>query len=231
VLQQEKIEAEARRDQIKLKIERSVMKSPVSGTVLKRHLRDERMVSAGSVLLEIGTLDDLEVEADILSQDAVGVTKDQDVDVFGPAVGKNLVRGKVAQVYPAGFTKMSSLGVEQQRVKVIVRLPAEVIKQLRQERNIGVGYRVRVRIFTASRSQALRIPRSALFRGAGGEWQTFVVRDGRAKLQAIDVGLMNDELVEVKAGLNDGDLVILAPEANLADDSRVRPLLQNSNGK
>jgi HlyD family secretion protein len=226
VLSQQKAAAEARRAQIRLRQQRAVMRSPVKGVVLHRHVSDERLLAPGSPLLEIGSLDQLEVETDVLSQDVVAVAPGNRVDVYGPAVGRKPLRGTVDRIYPAGFTKLSSLGVEQQRVKVIVSLDTEDTARLRSERRLGVGYRVHVRIYTASKPKALSIPRSALFRGAAGAWQTFAVRGNRARLQAIQVGLMNDDVVEVNDGVAEGDVVVLAPETNLTDGTLVRPILQ-----
>jgi HlyD family secretion protein len=134
-------------------------------------------------------------------------------------------RGTVSRIYPAGFTKVSSLGVEQQRVKVIVPFAADELARLRSEQDLGVGFRVRVRIYTAEKSEALVIPRSALFRGPAGDWQVFVVRDGRARLQTVPVGLLNDRLAEVTAELTSEDIVILAPETSLTDGTPVRAVL------
>jgi HlyD family secretion protein len=82
---------------------------------------------------------------------------------------------------------------------------------------------VRVRIFTAEKSGALTVPRSTLFRGAAGQWRLFTVRDGRATLTPVALGLMNDERAEVLEGVADGDLVILAPETNLTEGQAVKP--------
>ena len=98
-----------------------------------------------------------------------------------------------------------------------------VASKLRKDRDLGVDYRVRVRIFTAEQSQALVIPRSALFKGAAGQWQLFVVRNGRAQLQAVKVGLMNDDAVQILDGVQPDEEVILAPETSLADGTKVRP--------
>jgi HlyD family secretion protein len=114
--------------------------------------------------------------------------------------------------------------VEQQRVKVIVRFVPGVLESLRA-RGLGVGYRVRAKIYTAEKSQALVIPRSALFRGPRGDWQTFVVRNSAAHLQSLEIGLLNDEWAEVTKGLAEKDLVILAPETNLTQGARVSPVL------
>ncbi|MGC3969673.1 MAG: HlyD family efflux transporter periplasmic adaptor subunit [Pirellulales bacterium] len=197
------------------------MTSPIDGTVLDRLETNERSVAAGTVLLKIGDLNQLEVEADILSQDVVRVREGQTVEIYGPAVGPTGARGEVARIYPAGFTKVSSLGVEQQRVKVVVTLEAQELKRLEQLQPVGVGYRVRVRIFTAEDNAALVVPRSALFRGPDGSWQLYAIRSDRARLAVVKVGLMNDERVQIVEGVAEGEQVVLAPESTLVDGVRV----------
>ncbi|MGE0610435.1 MAG: efflux RND transporter periplasmic adaptor subunit [Pirellulales bacterium] len=210
---------EAQRDH-----DRGTLLSPVNGVVLERHISDEQYLAAGATLLEIGQLDDLEVEVDILSQDVVGISLGAAADVYGPAIGEKPAKARVSRIFPAGFTKVSSLGVEQQRVKVIVRFEEGELDRLRSQRGLGVGYRVNVRVFTAQKAKALLVPRSALFRGAGGAWQVFAVRGGIARLAGVQVGLLNDELAEITKGLAEGETVVLAPETDLADGARVRPL-------
>jgi HlyD family secretion protein len=203
--------------------DRGVMESPVDGVVLERLIEDEQFLPAGTELMTIGQLDALEVEADVLSQDVVRVGPGDQAEVYGPAVSAALgngVRGTVRKIYPAGFTKISSLGVEQQRVKVVVQLAAEDIQNLR-EMGVGVDYRVRVRIFTEQKSDALVVPRSALFRGPHGGWQVFAAESGKAVLRNVTVGLMNDAVAEIAEGLSDGDRVILSPETSLLPGVRV----------
>jgi HlyD family secretion protein len=229
VLARQKEEARVRWQENKRDQERGRMASPVDGVVLQRLVTDERMVNPGTVLLEIGDLQELEVEVDVLSQEVVRVKIGQAAEVFGPAIGDRPLNGKVKNVYPAGFTKVSSLGVEQQRVKVIIAFDKEDQRLLSERRakkewDLGVDYRVRVRIITDEHSGALVIPRSALFRSAEGKWQVFVIRDGRARLQPIEVGLMNDEQVEVQSGVGRDEAVVLAPETNLADGTKVKPV-------
>jgi len=226
VLEKQKAEALVNLEQVKKNEARAQMTSPVDGVVLQRLVSDERQVAAGTVLLQIGRLEDLEVEAEVLSQDVVAVKPGDVAEVSGPAIGPTPVVGAVSRVYPAGFTKVSSLGVEQQRVKVVVALKPADITRLRAERGLGADYRVSVRIITATKPETLTVPRSALFRGAEGKWQVFVVRGGRARLQAVETGLMNDETVEIARGLAEGDVVVLAPETNLSDGSRVNPLIR-----
>lgn len=224
VLDKEKIQAQVKLREAERDRKRGAMRSPIDGVVLSRLESNERQLAAGTVLLEIGRLDDLEIEADVLSQDAGRIALGASVEVHGPAIGPRPARGAVARIYPAGFTKISSLGVEQQRVKVVVRFQPADLSRLRRERNLGLGYRVSVKIFTAASDRALTVPRSALFRGAGGDWQVFALRDGRARLTSVRVGLINDEVAEIAKGLAENDTVVLAPETDLADGAKVTPI-------
>jgi HlyD family secretion protein len=221
VLLHEQDEAEARLKEAERDRRRGEMASPIDGVVLERFETNERQVTAGTVLVTIGRIDDLQVEVDVLSQDVVRVKPGQPADIYGPAVGSEPAHGAVEQIYPAGFTKTSSLGVEQQRVKVVLSFESDELKALRTGRDLGVGYRVRVRIYSEERSRALVVPRSALFRGPAGDWELFAVRAGKARLISVGVGLMNDDVVEVRDGLAEDELVILAPETSLTDGVRV----------
>ena len=203
--------------------DRAAIESPVGGVVLKRHISNKQYLSAGTLLLEIGRLEELEIEADVLTQDAVRVRVGQPVEIEGAAVGPRPVAGTVAQIYPQGFEKTSSLGVEQQRVKVIIRFRNGVFESLaKQNRRLGIDYRVRVKILTEQSENTLTIPRSAVFRNADGHWQAFVVRGDVARLVDLKVGLMNDLNVEVLAGVEPGDRVIVAPESSLKDGAKVQ---------
>jgi HlyD family secretion protein len=156
----------------------------------------------------------------------VRVQVGNEVEIHGPTIGVSPARGRVTRINPAGFTKVSSLGVEEQRVRVLVRFEEEDLDRLLRERNLGIGYRVRARIFTARKNDAKVVPRSALFRSPSGGWQCFVVTAGRIALTDVSVGLMNDRFVEVVEGLAEGDRVVVAPEASLTDGLRVRSVEQ-----
>jgi HlyD family secretion protein len=226
VLEKERSEAQARLQQALLRQERGTMASPIDGVVLERLVDHEQFLPAGEVLLRIGDLRQLEVESDVLSEDVTAIQPGHSVEVYGAGVGaRGVLRGTVGRIHPAGFTKLSSLGVEQQRVRVIVQLDPAAIDDLLAAR-VGVDHRVRVRIFTAAREQALLVPRSALFRSPDGGWQVFVATTGRARLTPVEVGLMNDDRAEIVAGLQQGDLVVLAPESTLADGARVKPVVR-----
>ncbi len=231
VLVKEKAEAQARLDQVLQDRDRGTMRSQFDGVLLKRYVTNEGFLPAGELLFEIGRLDELQIEADVLSLDVADTTPGDKVEIYGPAVGrdpaagkdravgKDPVFGEVHRIDPAGFTKVSSLGVEQQRVKVIIRF--DDLALLLKERHLGVGYRVRVQITTAEKPDALTVPRSALFRGADGQWQVYVIRNGRAQIQDVKVGLINDEQVEITSGLKEDEQVVLAPESNLTGGARV----------
>jgi HlyD family secretion protein len=209
--------AKAQRD-----LERTEIRSPVDGIVLSKEVSNEQVLSAGSLLLVIGDLRQLQVEAEILTQDVVRIQVGNAVDIEGPAIGPGPVAGRVLQVYPQGFTKVSSLGVEQQRVLVIVGFEPDVIEQLQQAGwTLGLDYRVRVRIYTGQKEDVVTIPRAALFRNAEGNWQAFVVRDGKAKRVDVTIGLRNDFDVEILQGIDVGEPVIIAPDAALQDDAPV----------
>lgn len=223
VLKEQKAAAAARLKQVHENQRRGTVVSPVDGVVLDRIIDDEQFLPAGTSLLEIGRLEDLEIEADVLSLDVVDVKIGDNVEIYGPAIGEPKAKGKVAKIYPAGFTKVSSLGVEQQRVKVIVRFDKGELDRLLADRHLGVGYRVRARIITSEKNSALVVPRSALFRGSGSQWQLFAVRDGRATIQDVTIGMINDRLAEVATGLEAGDTVIVAPETSLTNGTKVSP--------
>jgi multidrug efflux pump subunit AcrA (membrane-fusion protein) len=116
--------------------------------------------------------------------------------------------------------------VEQQRVRVIIAFGLGELDALKERgRELGADYRVRVRIFTGSRSNTITIPRSALFRGSEGDWQVFAVREGQAKRIDVKVGLLNDFRAEILEGIQADEQVIIAPEASLQDGQKVEPRL------
>lgn len=222
-LQMKKNGAEAALARAKRDLTRAVIVSPVNGVVLKRHVSNERVLSAGDPLLDLGCVDELEVTADVLSEEVVNITCGNPVDIHGAAIGAQPIRGKVARIKPQGFTKVSSLGVEQQRVAVVIAINQEDLQKLKAEkRSLGVEYRVRVRIYTAIHPDAVKVPRTALFRGSGGAWRAFVVRGVKVELCDLTVGLTNDAEAEITGGLSPGDLVVIAPESTLTGGMRVR---------
>jgi HlyD family secretion protein len=221
VLVEQRDEAAAHLDQVKQNERRSEMTSPIDGVVLERLVSNKGPAATGTVLLRIGDLGQLEIETDLLSEDVGRVAIGNRAEIHGAAIGERPASAQVVRIHPAGFTKLSSLGVEQQRVRVVLRMDESDLAEARKYRNLGVGFRVRVRIFTERRDKALVVPRSALFRNADQEWQTMVVRGGRARRQTVKIGLSNDRMGEVVEGLEAGDVVVLAPPSELVDGMRV----------
>jgi HlyD family secretion protein len=188
--------------------------SPVAGVVLRIPERSERVVAPGEPLLEIGDPSRLEVVSDLLSEDAVKVrTGDRViVDAWG---GAHPLEGHVRRIEPSGFTKVSALGVEEQRVNVIADLD-EAPPQL------GDAYRVETSIVLWEGADVLKIPASALFPD-GERWAAFRLRSGRAERVTLQVGHRNPYEAEITAGLSAGDTVISHPTDKLADGTRAAP--------
>lgn len=190
--------------------------APISGVVLRVPQESERIVTAGTPLVEIGDPARLEVVVDLLSADAVQVRPGASVSIeeWG---GDRPLTGRVRRIEPFGFTKVSALGVEEQRVNAVIDFtgPPEVRARL------GHGFRVTVAIRVWEGRDRLRVPISALFREAGG-WSVFIVdRDGRAQSRPVRIGRMNDEVAEVLGGLSAGDRVILHPTDRVIGGVRV----------
>lgn len=189
------------------------LRSPVRGQVLRVVDPSERVVAAGTPLLEIGDARRIEIVTDLLSSDAVKVQAGDVMRIEGWG-GDTALTGHVIRVEPSGFTKVSALGVEEQRVNVIgglIAVPAE----------LGDRYRVDVEIVIWRSPDVLRIPASALFR-AGERWAAFVVQDGRARRRLVDIGHRSGFDVEVAGGLKPGELVIRDPGDQIVDGGRVR---------
>jgi HlyD family secretion protein len=211
--------------------DRAEIYSPVDGVVLKRIVSNRQVLAAGDSLLEIGNLRELEVEVEALTQEAARIEVGDRVEIVGAAVGDRRVGGTVRRIYPQGFKKISSLGVEQQRVLVIVAFDEGVLERL-SARGIRLqsDYRLRVRIITDVHRDVVRIPRSAVFRDQEGRWQAFVVQGGIARRVTLEVGIINDFDVEVVKGISAGESVVVAPESALEDGMRVEAV-KNSDRK
>jgi HlyD family secretion protein len=193
-----------------------IARAPVSGTVLKLHRQSAGMVNNGEPLLDIGDPHKLEVKVEVLSADAVKLKSGTRV-VFERWGGDKDLEGTVRVVEPAGFTKVSSLGVEEQRVNVIVDLtsPFEVWRRL------GDGYRLDATFIIWESNDVLQVPASALFRKGDG-WALFAMEDGRARLHDVTIGKRNGLAAEVEKGLSEGATVITNPDDTLKDGVRVK---------
>lgn len=185
--------------------------APVDGQVLEVLVQSERVVPAGTPLVTIGDAADIEIVADLLSADAVRVRPGAAarVERWG---GEGALSARVRRVEPAGFTKVSALGIEEQRVRVILDLdtPPE------ERAGLGHDYRVFVRIAVLEREGVLTVPMSALFREGDG-WAVFAAEAGVARLRDVEIGARNGQAAEVLSGLAAGERVVLHPGDRVAD--------------
>jgi len=192
------------------------VKSPVSGRVLKVMQESEMVVNPGLPILEVGDPADLEIEAEILSRDAVTIHPGDAVSVeqWG---GETPLNGRVRRVEPAGFTKISALGVEEQRVIVL----SDLIDPPPAAKSLGDRFRVEVRVSVWHSDDVPVIPSGALFR-EGNAWKTYLDQGGKAKLVTVMVGHTDGRLTEVLSGLSAGDEVLLHPPDTVKAGSSIR---------
>jgi HlyD family secretion protein len=195
---------------------RTEILAPADGVVLNLFQESERTLVAGTPILEIGDLATMEVEAEFLSEDAAHMKPGMPVEIFGRALGGEVVRATIKRIYPSAFEKISSLGVEQQRVLVIADFDNDAFR-------LGDGYRVEVRVLLEERENVLRVPEGALFR-QGGKWQLFIVEADRAKLVEVETGIRDGRHRELLDGIEEGTRVILHPGDAVTDAARIEPL-------
>ncbi|MGV3572285.1 MAG: efflux RND transporter periplasmic adaptor subunit [Ramlibacter sp.] len=196
------------------------VRAPVDGVVLKVTQPSEATLPAGSALIDIGDPSRLEVVAELLTTDAVQAQPGRRVVIErwgGPSA-----QGRVRRVEPAAFTKVSALGIEEQRVKVLVDLDAPPAGW----QVVGDGFRVTVRIITQDLAQAVLVPVGAVFPFADGGMAVYRVDGGRARLQPVELAGRNGNEAAVLRGLQPGQRVIVYPPPTVADGSRVQPRRQ-----
>jgi HlyD family secretion protein len=193
------------------------VRAPAGGAILAVHHESEGTVAAGQPLVEVGDPAMLEVAAEVLSEDAVRLRPGMRVIVDGWG-GPEPLEGVLRRVEPVAFTEVSALGVDEQRVTTIVDLPAGGAGE--GAFALGHGYRVVARFVLSEGDRVLLAPTSALFR-AGGGWAVYTVVDGRAALRRVEPGRVAGLQTEIRAGLEEGDLVVRHPDDDLDDGTRV----------
>lgn len=193
-----------------------IITSPISGQVLSRQRQSEGRVQAGEPIALLGDLNSLDVEVDLLSPDAVRVQPGMAVSLerWG---GDQPLQGRVRRVDPAGFTRYSALGVEEQRVWVIV----DITSPREQWQNLGDAYRVEARFVLWQGDEVLQVPSSALFR-EGDHWFAYVVESGYAHKRELKPGRRAGLATQIESGLNEGERVVLYPGEGLAEGARVK---------
>lgn len=192
--------------------------SPTGGRVLRVFEESTRVVTAGTPLLEIGDPADLEAVIEVLSRDGAAIVPGAKVelDQWG---GTQPLEGRVRLVEPAAFLKISALGVEEQRVNVVV----DFVTPFEQRRSLGDQFRVEARIVVWESDNTLKVPAGALFR-RGPDWAAFVLAKGRAEFRRVQVGRSSGIEVQILDGLKDGEEVVLYPGDRVKAGQRVRPI-------
>lgn len=197
--------------------ERVPVRAPVDGRILKVHHECEGPVRTGEPLFEVGDPSALEVEVDVLSADAVKIQPGMAV-LFDRWGGELPLQGRVRNIEPIGFTKISALGVEEQRVLVI----SDLTSPTEQWQRLGDGYRVEAQFVLWQEAEVLQVPASALFRFGEG-WAVFVIEDDSARRREVSVGQRNGLTAQIIAGLAPGETVINHPSDAVEDGRSVRP--------
>ena len=194
------------------------IRSPIDGRVLRVFQESSTVVAAGAPLLELGDPSDLEVEIEMLSTDAVKVRPGAEVllDRWG---GSSPLHARVRLIEPAAFTKVSALGVEEQRTLVL----ASFTDPTEQRAALGDAFRVETHVVVWEGESVLLVPVGALFRGGGeaAPWMVFVVEGGRARSREVQIGQRNDRAAEVRGGVKEGERVVVYPSDRVSEGARV----------
>lgn len=192
------------------------LKSPVAGRVLKVFEESARTIALGTPLLEVGDPNDLEVAIENLSRDAAILQPGMAVELEQWGGGEPL-SAVVRYIEPKAYTKVSALGVEEQRVLVV----ADLLTPPTQRGNLGDNFRVEAHIITWQNEHCLKVPNGAIFR-RDEQWHAYVVAAGRAKLVDVKIGHASDTETEILDGLKAGDEIILYPGDRIQDGTRVK---------
>lgn len=187
--------------------------SPIDGIILSLNAKSEQAAAVGQLIAEVGDPSDLEITVDLLSADAVKVRPGSEVLITDWG-GQEALEAQVERIEPSGFTKVSALGIAEQRVNAIIALkdppPAD----------LGHGFRVIANLIIWSSDAVMQVPVSSLYRD-DGNWAVFRMDDGRARVTPVEVGHMTDRRAEIISGLDDGDQVLLYPGDALEDGSLI----------
>jgi HlyD family secretion protein len=199
---------------LRLTVQESHIESPIDGTVLEKLIDSQQYVQPGMSLLRVGDMSSIEVRADILSDEVGRVRVGQRVLLAGRALPETPPVGRVKRIFPSGFTKISSLGVREQRVPVLIEFD-------NSDLGLQPGYELDVKIVVASEEDVVLVPSEAVFATEEG-MGAFVVEAGKARLRQVETGLTGEDCYQVTAGLQPGEVVVLRPPTELEDGRRVK---------
>ena len=190
--------------------------APAAGRILKRPIESSMPVAMGQTLMEVGDPSQLEIEVEVLSGDAVRLAAGMPARISRSG-GEGALQAKVARVEPGGFTKVSALGVEEQRTRVILDLESPQ----QQWAALGDGYRVEVEFIVQRADDVLQVPANALFR-LGDGWAAYRLVNGKAQRTPVQIGMRSALAAEVKSGLEQDQSVIIQPDERIGDGTRIQ---------
>lgn len=191
-----------------------VVKSTAAGTVLDLPVKEQQTVIAGAALAQIGSVNDLELKTELLSDDIGAVKVGQKVAISAPLLGDTVLEGQVTKIYPRAYEKVSALGVIQRRVPVLVSLPASEL--------LEPGYEVQVRIETSLKRNVVTLPRTAIRVNDQGQNEVLAVMDGKIKHIKVRIGIRNPEKAEIISGLKAGQNVVRDASTDIKENTRVK---------
>lgn len=200
--------------QVRDQLAKTIIRAPAAGDILEKNIKDEQVLQAGTALLKIGDMDTIEIEADILSEEVGRLQPGMKVEISGKALGGKTIEGSLKRIYPGGFKKISALGIEQQRVKVIVAFDNSAVR-------LRPYVSVDIRVITDEHKNVLTLPDQAVFKNGNG-WAVFVIENGRLATRPVEIGLRNDQLVEITGGLDKDTAVIAEPTNDLRGGQRAK---------
>lgn len=196
-------------------INKTSIRSDFSGPVLELYVKDRVSLPSGSKLLKIGDLNTIAIESDILSEEVPQIKVGMPVEISGKALDNKKTMGKVSRVYPIGFTKISALGVEQQRVKVIIAFDNKKLHLL-PETSLDI------KVITKEHKKVLTLPERATFKNKE-KWYVFMVNsENKLELKEIKIGLKNEDNAEIVSGLTENQVVVLDPDNKLKEGLKVK---------
>ncbi|MFN4152691.1 MAG: efflux RND transporter periplasmic adaptor subunit, partial [Candidatus Sericytochromatia bacterium] len=196
-------------------LSKTSIRSDFSGPVLEVYVKDKTVLPSGSKILKIGDVNTIVIESDVLSEEIPQINVGMSVEVSGKALDNKIVFGKVSRIYPIGFTKISALGVEQQRVKVIISFDNKKFN-LRPETSLDV------KIITKEHKKVLTIPERSIFKDKD-KWFVFVLNsESKLELKEVKIGLKNEDNVEIVKGLEENQSIVLEPDNQLKEGQKVK---------
>ncbi len=197
-----------------LRNQQLIVKSPVTGTVLDLPAKQEQSISPGNALVQVGTAGALELKTELLSDDLAEIKIGQKVEITAPILRDTVLNGQVKKIYPRAYEKVSALGVIQRRVPVLISFPVN--------ERLKPGYEVQVKIETQLKPNVITLPRSAIRVNAQGQNEVLAVVQGRIQHLKVQTGLKNPELVEIRSGLKNGEMVVRDASTDIEENARVK---------